>query len=110
MLLVYILEAHAVDEWPMGDGFGVSKFRAVKQPRSVEERCRLAAEFRDELQSTLPLCVDGVDNAFESLYSVWPLRFYVVHKGRITFKAQPTKGCRYDIADLIRACDAVLNN
>lgn len=39
----------------------------------------------------------GTDGAFERLFAPWPLRFYVIAHGRLTFIAEPQK-CTYDLS------------
>jgi len=107
--MVYIAEAHAVDEWPMGDGFGVSPYTAIRQPKSVTERCDVAKFFQKEMKCEVPLVIDGPgEEAFECQYSVWPLRFYIVHEGKVVYKAQPTNNYRYSVPDLVKNVEAVV--
>jgi len=106
--LVYICEAHALDEWPMGDGFGNSPHKAVNQPKSVAERIVIAKHFREELKCEIPTLIDGVDDHFERAYSAWPLRFYIIHHGKIAYKAQPTPSHRYSVSQLRRALMTIL--
>jgi len=98
--MIYIAEAHALDEWPMGDGYPGSEYQAIPQPKSVEERCGVAKFFRSEISCDLPMVIDGPDDLFEKKYSVWPLRFYIIHRGKIVYKAQPTDSYRYSVAEL----------
>jgi len=98
--MVYIAEAHALDEWPMGDGYPGSEYKAVMQPKSVSERCEVAAMFRKEIGCELPMVVDGPDDEFERTYSAWPLRFYIISEGKIVYKAQPTARYRYSLPEL----------
>lgn len=83
-LAVYITEAHAVDEWPLGDQISV-----CNQPRSNSDRLELANSYRTQFELEVPLLVDTIDNHFESKYSLWPFRFYIMVAGRIVLKAQP---------------------
>jgi len=98
--MVYIAEAHALDEWPMGDGYPGSEYKALNQPKSVSERCTVAKMFREEIGCRLPMVVDGISDSFEKTYSVWPLRFYIVKQGKIVYKAQPTAKYRYSVDEL----------
>jgi len=98
--MIYIAEAHALDEWPMGDGFGVSKYKAFNQPKSVQERINIAKVFKEELKCLLPILVDGPDDHFERAFASWPLRFYVIKDGKIIYKAQPKSNYRYSVSEL----------
>ncbi|MBY0230975.1 MAG: deiodinase family protein, partial [Gemmataceae bacterium] len=82
---VYIREAHASDGWwPIIDKkAGVD----VKQPRSTDERCAVAATCSTALKMTMPLLVDKIDDAVGLAYSGMPDRLYVIGKdGRVAYK------------------------
>jgi len=95
-LAVYIVEAHAVDEWPVGDPLKVT------QPRTVAERCGVARAFVGEYKLKLPMVVDQLDNNFSEKFAGWPVRFYVVQREekrgdwKLVFKAQPDHKNTYD--------------
>jgi len=89
-LVVYIAEAHAVDEWPVGDPL------KIMQPKSTMERAGIASKFKKDYQFLLPMLVDTVDNEYEQTYSAWPIRFYIVVDNKIHFKAFPDELNTYD--------------
>lgn len=98
---VYIQEAHAQNEWPISSsrangGRGVV---SIDQPTSNKERCEVAQQFQGDFSFTIPLVVDPVENPFDKAYAPWPLRFYVLHNGHVTYVAQPSAG-RFDVAAL----------
>ncbi|CAF3420727.1 unnamed protein product [Rotaria socialis] len=69
MITVYIEEAHAADEWPIGS--------------------RISTGYR------IPLLIDPVSekNPFSQVYSPWPIRFYVIdHMKKFSYIAQPIQG------------------
>jgi hypothetical protein len=72
---VYIMEAHAVDEWPVS-----MTERDVKQHQDLKERVQAAEDFLDEFEvsENLPLFADGIDNALNEAYASWPFRFWVL--------------------------------
>lgn len=39
-----------------------------------------------------PMLVDPIDNPFDAAFAPWPLRFYILHRGRIVYKAQVCEG------------------
>jgi len=82
---VYITEAHARDEWPAGD-----KLSTCSQPTTRKERLDQAKLLQESKQINMPLVVDDMDNQFETAFSCWPVRFYVLQHGKVTFKAQPS--------------------
>jgi hypothetical protein len=79
-VFVYIEEAHATDEWPISSGRYNKDNVAVSyaQPKTLEERARIAAEFKENMQCEIPIWLDSMSNEFEHLYACWPLRFYLV--------------------------------
>lgn len=100
MVTVYILEAHADDEWPISSARFSADGRAVhvQQPRSNHGRCQLARRFVADFDfpETLVL-VDPCDqgNPFEAAYAPWPLRFYgIAGEGRMGYVAHP-RDCSY---------------
>eukprot|EP01001_Neometanema_parovale_P010725 NODE_6963_length_804_cov_3.505140_g6727_i0.p1 GENE.NODE_6963_length_804_cov_3.505140_g6727_i0~~NODE_6963_length_804_cov_3.505140_g6727_i0.p1 ORF type:complete len:138 (-),score=26.27 NODE_6963_length_804_cov_3.505140_g6727_i0:198-611(-) len=102
--LVYITEAHAQDEWPVGDPLH------IQQPVSDAERLGIARQFQRDykLPSSLPILVDTVQNHFCDGYTAWPIRFFVIDplvdtpftpgtcEGTLQFKAQPDGKLTYD--------------
>lgn len=87
---VYIVEAHAIDEWPVGDPLKIT------QPISTLERCGLARSFIKSYNLQIPMLVDNIDNGFSTNWAAWPVRFYVVHEKKLVFKAQPDHMNTYD--------------
>jgi len=83
-LIVYIREAHAVDEWPLGDHV------VVKQHKEIQERIDIAKEMIDKLGYKIPLVVDSIENEFAEKYSIWPERFYVINENKVKFSSVPT--------------------
>ena len=64
-----------------------------KQPTSAEERGKVAGECRTGLKLSMPMLLDGLDNAVGRAYSGWPDRLYIVGKdGKIAYKGRPGPG------------------
>lgn len=111
MACVYIVEAHAADEWPAG-----ARTSVICQPKTLDERREAAAQFVLDRKILVPVLVDGMDNAFERAYAAWPFRFYVVASAASSgppglaclFKAQPHGDAGYDWADLYDFLDEQL--
>lgn len=91
-LVVYIEEAHASDEWPVG-----SLTSITRQPQSIQERCSLAGLVQRELlgattgPNRVEVVVDSMQNCFQRELASWPIRMYVLdpHTLELRFKAQP---------------------
>lgn len=92
-LLVYICEAHACDEWPIGSSV------VVPQHKTIEDRMAACGECCEALQLRLPVVLDCIDNEFNNEYACWPLRFYLIDQGVIEHVAMPTNGA-YDPTEL----------
>jgi hypothetical protein len=57
--MIYISEAHAKDEWPLGTKF------SWDQPKTIEERTAIAKKFQEETKYKIPLYVDTIEGSFE---------------------------------------------
>jgi len=84
-LAVYITEAHARDEWPVG-----KKVSFCDQPTTLEARVALAKRLTTELDCPARVVVDKMDNEFMNTFAAWPFRYYIVQNGKIALKAQPS--------------------
>jgi type I thyroxine 5'-deiodinase len=85
---VYIKEAHPEDEWQMD--VNVEDDVCYAQPRTFDDRLRIARDFAQRFDYGIPLFVDGIDDAAKALYSGWPERLYVIGAdGRIAYKGEP---------------------
>jgi len=65
-LVVYISEAHACDEWPLGN------FTHIKQHRTAADRIAAARVLHDKYKLSLPMLIDDLDNNFDKTFSAWP--------------------------------------
>ncbi|CAF2120360.1 unnamed protein product [Rotaria magnacalcarata] len=84
LLTIYIAEAHARDQWPAG-----KTISCVDQPKTLEQRLENARQFKVKFNYEMPMVVDSMDNTFHRTYGSWPFRFYVIHDGKLVFKAEP---------------------
>lgn len=103
--LIYIAEAHATDEWPIGElPAGLTELR---QHVSIEDRRQAAAqlleEYKDVIHPRMDIKLDELTNEFNRCYSSWPFRVWIVDNGKIVFKGLPTEdGDNLDYASLRR--------
>ena len=84
-LTIYVREAHPSDGWRMdaNDKAGI----VVAQPKSSDERTRVAATCCSTLKMTMPLLVDTIDDRVGHAYSGMPDRLYVIDaSGRIAYQ------------------------
>ena len=95
---VYILEAHASDEWPVPREECVD----LRQHRSMLDRARAAQLLAREypLHPELTLLLDNRDNAFNAAYASWPFRYWIVQDGRVALKMIPVDGDKANLQAL----------
>ena len=82
---MYVREAHPTDGWRMlsNDKDGV----AFAQPKSAEERTKIAEQCCTVLKVTMPLVVDTMDDRVGHAYSGMPDRLYVLDRnGRVAYQ------------------------
>lgn len=73
--LVYITEAHAVDDkYPVG----YAKELGIREHTSYGERCTVAERLLGDKALTIPCLVDNMDNAVQDAYKAWPTRVFLV--------------------------------
>jgi len=96
---VYVEEAHASDEWPLGD------VESFAQPRTMDERLALARRFAEEYaapagalfgDAPIPVYVDTMANELERRYAVWPERLFVLEDGQVAYVSQPCNEYGFD--------------
>ena len=78
--VVYIAEAHAVDEWQAGanEAEGIE----VEQHTTFAARLDAAKMCADKLGLAVPTLVDGMDDAALEAFSAWPERIYIADTTR----------------------------
>ncbi len=86
--IVYILEAHPEDGWkmPANEREGIK----VNQPKTYEERVKVAGDCIKDLKLSIPCLVDDLQNTAQKAYAGWPDRCYVIDKeGKVAYKGNP---------------------
>lgn len=82
---MYIREAHPTDGWALKK----NKFE-IRDPKTQEERQKVAREFAAQLKVSLPILVDTMDDKVETAYAGWPDRIYILDaQGKIAHKGAP---------------------
>mmetsp|Transcript_39407 Transcript_39407/g.68288 ORF Transcript_39407/g.68288 Transcript_39407/m.68288 type:complete len:123 (-) Transcript_39407:52-420(-) len=83
---VYILEAHAQDEWPVP-----CECTDVKQHQTMQDRAQAAHLLVKEypLHPKLNLLLDNIQNEFNNTYASWPFRYWIIRNGRVELKLMP---------------------
>ena len=76
--IVYIAEAHAVDEWQTES----NEEEGIKliQHTTLNERMKAAELCAERLGLSIPTLVDGIDNPASEAFSAWPERIYITNE------------------------------
>lgn len=90
MILVYIAEAHAEDEWPISSARDSPSGKPVRihQHRCLAERVAAARVFCRAFGWGGVDCrvfAAAMDGEFERSYSPWPMRLFVLMNGNVEF-------------------------
>ena len=75
-VFVYIAEAHSTDGWQLQANLDEDVLLANHE--TVEDRFAAAREGVARLGLTMPVLVDGMDDAVSNAFAAWPERIYVV--------------------------------
>ena len=103
--VVYLREAHASDEWPLG------AHSYLAQPTRLEERLDAAARFVAASELSVPVLVDSLSDGFMKAYGAHPMRYFVFHEGRCTWSAEPYKDYpKFHAGYQLDDCRPVLND
>lgn len=101
---VYISEAHAQDEWPLGTKY------CFNQPKTIDDRLRIANDFVNDFGFKIPMLADSMKNEFDTRFASWPERFYIVQNGKLALVGEPTNEFGFDreiIRDFLRTLTRV---
>jgi iodothyronine deiodinase-like protein len=83
--LVYIREAHPTDGWALPR----NQFQ-ITDPKTLEERRKVARAFAAQLNVSIPILVDTIDDRLEKAYHGWPDRIYLIDtQGKVALKGEP---------------------
>lgn len=82
---VYVREAHAEDGAASANNANAGIH--VKQPKTTEERTKVATTCSSALKISMPLLVDTIDDRVGHAYSGMPDRLYVIDRtGRVAYQ------------------------
>jgi hypothetical protein len=64
-----------------------------KQPTTLDQRREVASACVKGMKLSIPMLVDGMDNAVGEAYAGWPDRLYIVGRdGKVAYKGRPGPG------------------
>ena len=85
---VYIAEEHATDGWQLPAN--LEEDVLVANHTTLDERFAAARAGVERLGLTMPVLVDGMDDAVSNAFAAWPERIYVVDRqARIAYAGGP---------------------
>jgi hypothetical protein len=88
LVFVYIAEAHTTDGWQLQSNLDDDVLLASHA--TLDDRFAAARAGVARLGLTMPVLVDGMDDAVSEAFAAWPERIYVVNAdGRIAFAGGP---------------------
>jgi hypothetical protein len=62
----------------------------VTDPKTIQEREKVAREFAAQFKVSIPILVDTIDDQVDRNYAGWPDRLYVIDaQGKIAYKGDP---------------------
>ncbi len=87
-LVIYIREAHPSDGWQVLQN--KRDMLEINDPKTFEERRRVAQDFAERFELKLPVLIDDLDDRVNRAYAAWPDRLYVVDaKGKLAYVGKP---------------------
>ena len=83
---VYILEAHAHNEWPVP-----CETTDLNQHVTLSDRAHAAALLQKEypLHPQMHLLLDNMHNEFNGTFASWPFRYWIIRNGKVELKLMP---------------------
>lgn len=103
IIIIYIDEAHAIDEWPIGNSAGVINFKH----KSLKDRIGYALKFKKENKVNIPVYIDNFENDFKNIYKSWPFRAIIIKDEKLVYNSTPVES-EYNIIeiyDFLDKCD-----
>ena len=96
IVFVYILEAHACDEWKLG-----TKYQ-IPQHKSLEDRLAAVKQMKQELEfpDNIKVFCDSMNNEFDHMYSCWPDRHLLI-ENEIALVASTPSNYGYSRIDIL---------
>jgi len=83
---VYIAEAHALDEWPVGNKFNPT-YPSTIQTQTLVDRKKIMRNFQTLFPSQLKVWKFYIDDpatgAFEATFKPWPIGIYYIRANRL---------------------------
>lgn len=76
--MIYISEAHAQDEWPIGSSVKYNQTKSFEDRRKAASECHQALKMKP-LSMFIDVPLNGAcEGDFENKYAPWPIRMYLI--------------------------------
>jgi hypothetical protein len=95
IFIVYITEAHAADVWPIGESAG----EIIYTHKNINERLACVHKLKQKYNLNIPIYADNMENTFETEFSGWPTRYFVIKNNKFLKISYPTDA-ELDIVEL----------
>jgi len=103
IVMIYIEEAHAIDEWPIGSSAGVINFKHKK----LADRKLCAERMIADYDFEIPVYIDSMENHFQTAYACWPFRCIIIdEKNTIQYKSIPMQA-EYDFIEIYKFIESI---
>lgn len=103
MFAIYITEAHAIDVWNIGESAG----ELIESHKNINDRINCMSKLKSKFDLTIPIYADNMNNEFESQYSCWPFRYFLIKNNKFIEIGSPDDS-QFDICELISSINKLL--
>ncbi len=86
--MIYISEAHATDEWYIGESAG----EIVESHKTIEDRIKCIEYFKNKNNVQFPIYPDDINNTFMNIFASWPVRCFITKDNILQHISSPTHG------------------
>ncbi len=86
--MIYISEAHAKDEWYIGESAG----EIVESHKTLEDRVKCIEYFKNKNNVQFPIYPDDMNNTFMNTFASWPVRCFITTEKKIHHISAPNNG------------------
>lgn len=86
--MIYIAEAHSIDEWYIGESAG----EILNSHKTINDRQDCINKFIEKNDIKFPVYPDDMDDTFLTTFSSWPVRCYITLENKIKYISSPKNG------------------
>jgi hypothetical protein len=86
--MIYIEEAHATDEWNIGESAG----EIVESHKTLEDRERCIQLLQNKHSAKFPIYPDDMNSTFMKEFASWPVRCFITVDDKLEHISIPKDG------------------